>query len=89
MRAAPATFESVALDRLATRRVDGRVWVRAWVEAVSAGSVLWLTYDLAVEQRDGRWEIAAMGPEPVASDTPDVPADVAANGAVTESIEGD
>ncbi|MEL6893790.1 MAG: hypothetical protein AAFP84_19515, partial [Actinomycetota bacterium] len=75
LRAVPATFESIMVERLAERRgSDGARWVRVWVTAESAGSVLWLSYDLRVEERDGRWEIAAMGPGPVADESADVPA---------------
>ena len=74
LRAVPTTFDDVELRRLATRRDDqGDRWVRASAKATSAESVLWLTYDLRVEERDGRWEIAAMGPQPVATETPDLP----------------
>ena len=74
LRAVPATFDTVDLDRLASRTdADGGRWVRAWVKAESADSLLWLTYDLQVAERDGRWEIAAMGPEPVVNETPEIP----------------
>lgn len=75
LSAVPATFDTVDLDRLASRTdADGGHWVRAWVKAESGDSLLWLTYDLQVTERDGRWEIAAMGPEPVVTETPEVPA---------------
>lgn len=73
LQAVPATFDLVELERMATRRADdGSRWVRASVKATSAESVMWLSYDLMVEERDGRWEIAAMGPEPVATETPEI-----------------
>lgn len=74
LRAVPATFESVELERMAAHSDGaGDRWVRAWVTAESGASLLWLTYDLQVTQREGRWEIAAMGPEPVAPESPEIP----------------
>lgn len=74
LRAVPATFDTVDLDRLASRTdAEGGRWVRAWVKAESAESLLWLTYDLQVTERDGRWEIAAMGPAPVVTESPEIP----------------
>jgi Conjugative transposon protein TcpC len=73
LRAATSTFETVELDRFARRHDATESWVRAWVRAESGGVSMWLTYDVAVVERDGRWEIAAMGPVPVAPEMPDVP----------------
>ena len=74
LRAVPATFDTVELERIATRSdANGDRWVRAWVVAESGDSLLWLTYDLQVTERDGRWEIAAMGPEPVVTESPEIP----------------
>lgn len=89
LRAVPATFEQVALERVAQRRdVDGDRWVRVWAAAMSADSTLWLTYDLQVEERDGRWEIAAMGPDPVALEPPEIPVPSTTPGAVDSSTQG-
>lgn len=89
LRAVPATFDVVELERIATRTdPDGDRWVRASVKATSADAVLWLTYDLMVEERDGRWEIAAMGPEPVATETPEIPVPSTTTGVVENTTQG-
>ena len=89
LRAVPATFDQVTLERMAQRRDrDGGHWVRVWATATSADSTLWLTYDLQVEERDGRWEIAAMGPTPVASESPEVPAPSTTTGVVENTTQG-
>lgn len=89
LRAVPATFDLVALERLATRRdSDGNRWVRASVKATSAASVLWLTYELMVEERDGRWEITAMGPESVANETPEIPVPSTTTPVVDNTTQG-
>lgn len=90
LRAVPATFDAVELRRVATRRDDrGDRWVRASVKATSAESVLWLSYDLRVEEREGRWEIAAMGPQPVAPETPVIPVPSSTTAVVETSTQGD
>ncbi|MGB3735014.1 MAG: conjugal transfer protein, partial [Ilumatobacter sp.] len=90
LRAVPATFDDVELRRVATRQDDqGDHWVRASVQATSAESVLWLTYDLLVEERDGRWEIVAMGPQPVATGSPDIPVPSTTTAVVENSTQGD
>ena len=71
LRAAPATFDTVTLESWQVRdRGDGRR-VRAWVRAESSEVSMWLTYTLDVVERDGRWEVTAIGPVPVTSMSPD------------------
>lgn len=90
LRAVPATFDLVELEQMASRRdADGGRWVRASVRATSAGSAMWLSYDLMVTERDGRWEIAAMGPEPVATKTPEIPVPTTTIGVVVTTTQGD
>lgn len=90
LRAVPATFDVVEVERMARRRdADGRRWVQASVTATSGDSVLWLTYELVVEERDGRWEIAAMGPTPVAPEMPGIPVTTTTTGVVAPSTQGD
>lgn len=90
LRAVPATFDLVELEQMATRRdADGGRWVRASVKATSADSVMWLSYDLRVEEREGRWEIAAMGPEPVATETPEIPVPTTTIPVAVTTTQGD
>lgn len=89
LRAVPATFDTVRVERLALRTdAAGRRWVRAWVKAESADSMLWLAYDLMVEERDGRWEIAAMGPEPVSNESPEIPVTSTTTPVVENTTQG-
>jgi hypothetical protein len=88
LRAVPATFDVIELDRMARRDGNDGRWVRAWVQAGSGESLMWLTYDLRVEERDGRWEIAAMGPEPVALEVPGVPVTASTVPVVATTTQG-
>ena len=71
LRAAPATFDTVTLETWQVRdRGDDRR-VRAWVRAESSDVSMWLTYTLDVVERDGRWEVTAIGSAPVTSISPE------------------
>ena len=61
LRAAPATFETVTVDRLAIRGDGDRRRVRAWLTGASGPAAMQLVYDLSLTRRDGRWEVSAVG----------------------------
>jgi hypothetical protein len=67
LRAAPATFESVTVERIAVRGEGDARRVRAWVLGVSADAQMWLMYEVSLTRREGRWEIASIGSPPVTS----------------------
>lgn len=77
LRAAPATFDTVSVNRIAVTGDGDQRRCRVWVVGESAGVLMHLVYDLTVARRDGRWEVAAIGSQPTASD-----------GAVSSSTEG-
>jgi hypothetical protein len=75
VRAAPATFETVSVERLAVRGSGEQRRVRAWLLGVSGTASMQLLYDLHLTRRDGRWEVTAVGaPTTAGAAKPDGPA---------------
>ena len=77
LRSAATTFDTVTLERIAKRNVAWGREVRAWVIGESDGASLWMVYSLSLVQQEGRWEVAAIGPVPVAEQPPEIPVESA------------
>jgi len=73
LRSAATTFDNVTLERIAVDNAPTGREVRAWVLAESDGVGLWMVYSLSLVQQEGRWEVAAIGPVPVAEQSPEIP----------------
>jgi hypothetical protein len=84
LRSAATTFDTVTLERIAVRDAPTGREVRAWVLAESDGVGLWMVYSLSLVQQEGRWEVAAIGPVPVAGQSPEIPVE-----SVPSSVAGE